>query len=119
MARNFDSELPEDLTFTAAGETFTLALASPQVLGEFEDLEKVTTGAEAVARARLRTTTFIQEGDRERWEKLLDEGRIPYRQLEAIQTWMVEIQTGRPTVQPSPSDSGPGGTAVTSRGKRS
>lgn len=115
--RNFDDELPDELAFIAAGETFTMALASPQVLAEFEDAEEGTTAADAIALASKRTTAFLQEGDRERWEKLLADGKVPYVTLAALQTWMVEVQTGRPTELLSPSAGGPGSTARTSKAK--
>lgn len=119
MPRNFDEELPQDLTFTVAGETFTMELASPTVLAKFEDAEDVKTGAEAVARTRERTTAFIAPGDRDRWNKLLDEDKVPFVTIKNLQDWMVEVQSGRPTTPPSPSAVGPGGGGRTSRGRSS
>lgn len=119
--RNFDSEQPtlDELTFVVAGEQFQMQLCGPGVLAHFEDLGLVTTGAEAVERARERTTAFLREEDRERWTKLLDEDKIPYRTLQSIQTWMVEVQSDRPTERPSGAASGAGSTGGTSKGRRS
>lgn len=119
MTRNFDEELPTDLSFVVAGETFTMELAAPSVLAEFEDAEDVKTAAEAVQRARDRSIAFLQPGDRDRFTALMDEGKIPYVQVQKLQGWMLEVQTGRPTEQPSPSEPGRGGTAVSSRGRSS
>lgn len=119
MARNFDEELPDDLTFTIAGETFTMVMAPPSVLAHFEDAEDVTTAESAVARARERTTAFIQEGDRERWGKLLDADAVPYLSLDRLQKWMIEVQTGRPTEPPSSSAPARGSGGATSRGRSS
>lgn len=115
--RNFDQELPDDLTFIAQGETFTMELAGPSVLAKFEDAEDAATGEQAVAIAKERMIAFTSPGDRDRLKALLDSDTIPYVQLHAIQRWMAEVQTGRPTTPPSPSPAGRGGTARTSREK--
>ena len=44
-----------------------------------------------------------------------DNEPVTIGQMNAILTWLMEEQTGRPTEAPSPSDSGPGKTAASSK----
>lgn len=119
MARNFDEELPDDLTFTIAGETFTMQLASPSVLAHFEDAETLTKAVDAIAFAQERILAFISPGDKERFQALLTDEKISYLAMTNLQKWMLEVQTGRPTEPPTPSAPGRGSSAATSRGRSS
>ena len=114
MPHDFDAELPDDLSFVAGGQTFTMRLVSADVLAKYEDEGVPETAEEAIERLRARLVEFLIPGDVERWEKLVEDGDVPYRTLNRIATWAWEIQTGRPTSPPSPSESGRGGTGATS-----
>lgn len=114
MPHDFDAELPQDLSFIAAGETFTMTLAGPEILAQYEDEADPETAEEAIDRLKARIFEFLIPGDRERWGKLVESGTVPYRTMNAIAVWAWEVQTGRPTQAASRSDGGPGGTGATS-----
>jgi hypothetical protein len=114
MPHDFDAELPQDLSFIAGGETFTMKLVDATILAKYEDEEAPETAAAAVERLRARLVDFLAEGDRERWETLVASGTVPYRTMNRIATWAWEVQTGRPTTPPPDSGSGRGGTGATS-----
>lgn len=114
MPRDFDADLPQDLSFIAAGETFTMRLVDADVLAKYEDEETPDTAEEAVERLKARLTDFLIPGDAARWKKLSESGKVPYRTMNSIATWAWEVQTGRPTTPPPPSDPGRGGTEATS-----
>jgi hypothetical protein len=60
---------------------------------------------------------FISNDEHARWKDLRarDDKPVTIAQLNAILLWLMEEQTGRPTVQPSPSAPGRGRTAATSK----
>jgi len=57
------------------------------------------------------------DGGHERWAELRarEESPVTIGQLNSILTWLMEEQTGRPTEPPSPSASGRGRTAASSK----
>lgn len=114
MPYDFDAELPQDLSFVAAGETFTMRLVDADVLAKYEDEGVPDTAEEAIERLKARLNDFLIPGDVARWKKLVESKKVPYRTMNRIAAWAWEIQTGRPTTPPSPSDSGRGGTGATS-----
>lgn len=114
MPHDFDAELPQDLSFVAGGQTFTMRLVSSEVLAKYEDEESPDTAEQAIEMLKARVVDFLIEGDRKRWEDLAATGEVPYRTMNRIATWAWEIQTGRPTTPPSPSDTGRGGSEATS-----
>lgn len=114
MPHDFDAELPEDLSFVAGGETFSMRLVEDTVLAKYEDEGIPETAEEAIERLRARIVDFLIPGDVARWKKLVESGKVPYRTMNRIASWAWEIQTGRPTTPPSPSESGRGGTEATS-----
>lgn len=116
MPRDFDAELPDDLTFKVAGETFTMQLASPQVLAKYEDEPDAENAEESIERLTARIVDFLIPGDRTRWKKLMDDEKVPFVQLQSLATWSWGVQTGRPTQPVSPSAAGRGNTGATSSG---
>lgn len=116
MPRNFDTELEQDLSFVAAGETFTMKLASPQVMARYEDEPDAENAQDSIERLNARMADFLVPGDVERWNALMAAETVPFVQLAAISRWAWEVQTGRPTTPVSPSPGGRGNTGATSSG---
>lgn len=118
--RDFDQELEKDLSFKIRGETFTMRYVRPEVLQSWEN-ENIEGANEADALKVLdeRVLFFLdQNGDNaERWKALRarESDPVTLGQLTGLIEWMVEVQSGRPTIPPSPSASGRGRTAASSK----
>lgn len=120
MHRDFDQEfVAEDLSFTIGGETFKMRYARPEVLAAWEDEEIPDKSVDALALNDQRIKQFLDSsnGAGDRWDTLRDreENPVTMGQLNALLLWMVEVQSGRPTVPPSPSESGRGKTKLSSK----
>ncbi len=118
MPRNFDELLTEDLSFVVGGETFTMQYVRPEVLAEWEDetLPDEMTAAARIERLDRRIESFLTPDDRDRWRTLRanTDRAVPFGQLQEIVTWMVEMQTARPTLTPSASAGGRGSSGASS-----
>ena len=116
MPRNFDELIAKDLSFVLAGETFTMHYVRPEVLAAWEDEPDLDTAAESLLAADQKIKLFLPEADHARYDavRARDENPVTSEQLNAVLRWMIEVQTGRPTEQPSPSEPGPGSTEATS-----
>lgn len=122
--KNFDELLSVDRTFTVRGQTFTWTEVRPEVLSamgrslasqsEGEDSEDDEAAWKAIDD---QIKMFLIDEDRERWDTLRarDEEPVTIKQVNAILQYLVEEQTDRPTEMPSPSVSGRGKTAPTSK----
>ena len=60
---------------------------------------------------------FLAADEQEKWKTLRarEDAPVTIGQMNAVLTWLMEEQTGRPTEQPSPSAPGPGKTARSSK----
>jgi hypothetical protein len=120
--RDFDQDLEQDLSFKIRNETFKMRYVRPEILQSWEN-ENIEGAAEADALKVLdeRIVFFLdQNGDSAgRWDALRkrDDDPVTLGQLTELVTWMVEVQSGRPTLPPSPSGSGRGKTAASSKGE--
>lgn len=133
--KDFDALIADDLTFIVGGERFTMVYVQPEVMALWEDeraerLEALRQEAkergedfyipndaqETVERLDARILSFLDEEDHERWKTLRARKKpaVPYAQLKAVEEWMVETQSARPTQQPSPSAPGRGSTGRSS-----
>ncbi len=106
--KNFDEMLATDREFTVGGETFHWRDVRPEVLTSFEPSVN-GKGDEADATWRMmdeQILLFIASDEHERWTALRvrDDRPVTIAQLNAILLWLMEEQTGRPTVPSSPSD---------------
>jgi hypothetical protein len=115
--KNFDDLKAADRTFTVVGETFSWKDVRPEVLTSFE---VSANGDDANAVWKMldeQIMLFLPEAEQEKWRevRLREEDPVTIAQLNAILTWLMEEQTGRPTVTPAPSDSGRGRTAASSK----
>jgi hypothetical protein len=126
--KNFDDMLAKDREFTVGGETFHWRDVRPEVLTSFEPStngdgkNEDGTDKEPDDNAAWRLMDdqillFIAKDEADRWRELRsrDDNPVTIAQLNAILLWLMEEQTGRPTVQPSPSEVGRGRTAATSK----
>jgi hypothetical protein len=118
VSKNFDEMLPSDREFTVGGETFHWKDVRPEVLTSFDTDENPGAPVEEVWKViDARVLQFLPEDEHERWRTLRarDENPVTIQQLNAIVTWFIEEQTGRPTEAPSPSASGRTQTKATSK----
>ena len=115
--KNFDEMLTKDREFQVGGISFHWRDVRPEVLTSFEPSEKDNDDNAAWRLMDDQILLFIEPAEHDRWRelRLRDENAVTIAQLNAILLWLMEEQTGRPTVQPSPSVPGRGPTAVTSK----
>lgn len=122
--KRFSATLPEDREFEIAGEVFKWRYPYwEDIVGIFDtDLgdenggePRELTFKENVDVFIERIALFIPEEDRQRWVDAAHskEKPIPYAQFSELYRWLLEVGSGRPTEQPSPSESGDGTTAST------
>lgn len=123
MPKDFDEFLSTDRTFTVRGETFEWIETKPEVLALWDPESVPTNGKEAEATWGLRlldaqVKLFLNPEDQKRWDELRarDEQPVTQRQMIELVKWLVAEQAERPTETPSPSDSGRGRTAASSKG---
>lgn len=117
--RDFDDLLTKERKFKIQGETFEWRDVRPEVLTSFQ---VDTNGNDDNAVWKLmdaQILLFIAEDEHERWAELRAREKSPVTiaQLNAVLTWLMEEQTGRPTETPSPSAPGRGRTAASSKGE--
>ena len=119
MPKNFDSDKSEDLEFVVAGENFKMKYVRPEVLAAWEDEEDANKSEDALKQMDARIKLFLDDanGALERWDKLRarEDNPVTMGQINDILLWMVEVQSGRPTIVPSPSATGRGKTAASSK----
>lgn len=116
-ARNFDELLEEDLSFTLGGREFRMVYVRPEVLAAWEDDPQDNTAAESLKRLDDRIKIFLPDDEqRAAYDEIRarDENPVTMSQLNALATWMIEVQSDRPTPPPSPSASGRGSKGRTS-----
>jgi len=117
--RDFDQDLSEDLAFVIGGESFKMKYVRPEVLAAWEDEEVVQKSEEALKQMDDRIKLFLDNsnGALERWDALRarDDNPVSMGQINDLLLWMVEVQSGRPTIPPSPSATGRGKTAASSK----
>jgi hypothetical protein len=114
--RNFD--LDQDLSFEVCGEMFKMRLVKPEVLATLQDSEPPDSNMKALDVMDAQIEAFLDNanGQVERYRAMRKrEDNSPSQgQLQDILTWMIEVQTARPTMLPSPSPRGRGASAATS-----
>jgi hypothetical protein len=119
MPRNFDQDKSEDLEFVIAGETFKMKYVRPEVLASWEDEPDAEKSEDALKQMDNRIKLFLDDsnGALEKWDNLRqrEDNPVTMGQINDLLLWMVEVQSGRPTIQPSPSATGRGKTAASSK----
>lgn len=119
MVRDFDQDLSEDLEFKVGGETFKMKYVRPEVLAAWEDEVAADKSGEALQQMDSRIKLFLDDSDDAigRWDKLRarEENPVSMGQINDLLLWMVEVQSGRPTIPPSPSVTGRGRTVASSK----
>ena len=114
MPKDFNDLLAKDRSFIVQDKTFTWRDISPEALTMF-DPDKITgkNGDDPNTVWKLmdaQILLFIEPTQHEMWTELRarQESPVTIAQINAILTWLMEEQTGRPTEPPSPSASGRG-----------
>lgn len=116
--RDFNELLSQDREFKVQDQTFTWRDVRPEVLSSFTI---DTNGDDPNAVWDLmdkQILLFLPAEDQERWKELRarEDAPVTIGQINAVLTWLMEEQTGRPTEPPSPSVPGRGKTAPSSKG---
>jgi hypothetical protein len=116
MPRNFDEILSSERTFVVQGETFTWHDVRPEVLDTILAPSENGKEENMWTRQDEMILEFLVPEDHERWKKLRERTDKPVTiaQFNAILEYLVEAQTERPTVTPSPSATGRGKRAASS-----
>jgi hypothetical protein len=118
VPKDFDSDFDQDLSFKIGGEEFQMRWVRPEVLASWDEETDTDKTEDALKRIDSRIMAFLaNDENRDRWTKLRanEEVSLPLVKINELLTWMVEVQTSRPTTQPSPSGGGRGRTAVPSK----
>lgn len=114
--RNFDLEM--ELAFEVCGEMFKMRLVKPEVLAKLQDMGVPESNVKSLELMDEQIMAFLDNsnGQIDRWKAMRErENNTPSQgQLQDILVWMVEVQTARPTEQPTPSGRGRGKSGATS-----
>ena len=115
--KDFNNLLASERKFTVQDQVFSWRDVRPEVLTTFET---DTNGDDPNAVWDLmdrQILLFIEDDQHDAWKALRarEDKPVTIGQMNAILTWLMEEQTGRPTEQPSPSAPGRGRTAASSK----
>lgn len=123
--KKFSDALAEDREFEFAGELFKFQYVHWSVLTAIVDggreNGKEPTATENVQEIVDAIPSFIDpdnDGDKRMTALLSAKDKpVPIGQVNALYEWLLEVTSGRPTTQPSPSEPGPGKTAPSSKAR--
>jgi hypothetical protein len=113
--RSFDRT--DDLKFEIGGETFQMHTVRPEVIDSWpKKTPSDQTYLQALGLIDGQIKEFLSADDHPRWDALRarETDAVTFAQMNDVLTWMVEVQTGRPTQPPSPSADSPGTTEPSS-----
>ena len=115
--KDFNDLLANDRQFKVQDQSFTWRDVRPEILTEFETGVNGDDPNAVWDLMDRQILLFIDTEQHARWKELRarEDAPVTIGQMNAILTWLMEEQTGRPTEQPSPSASGRGKTAVPSK----
>lgn len=123
MPRNFDElRAAQDLEFTIGGETFSMHLLPLKMIDVWtkREADVKTDDTEAFTQMCIdRIADAVEDGNGAggRWRELCKSDNGPsYGELLALARWAWEAQSDLPTMEPEPSQPGPGKTVVSSKG---
>lgn len=114
LAAIFDEDVADTLR--------ALADAEKDPAERLEDSEPAQQTRENIEKMQKRIMLFLDEKDHERFQALTRRKKDPVAMFmwQQVYTWLLEVATGRPTEQPSPSEAGAGNGAPSSQaGSRS
>lgn len=122
--KKFSDSLEAEHEFEFAGELFKWQFVHWDVLTGIVDGGSENgsdpTATESVKQITESIPNFIDTEDGKQRMQTLLAGKvkpIPIGQVNALYEWLLEVTSGRPTETPSPSESGRGKTAVSSKEK--
>ena len=115
--KDFNELLAQDREFKVQDQTFTWKDVRPEVLTAFEINANGDDPSAVWGLMDRQILLFLPPEEQEKWKKLREDEEKPVTiaQINAILTWLMEEQTGLPTEAPSPSASGRGSTAASSK----
>jgi hypothetical protein len=115
--KDFNDLLAKDREFKVQDQVFKWRDVRPEVLSSFEVNENGDDPNAVWTLMDRQILLFIEDEQHERWAELRAREKEPVTigQINAVLTWLMEEQTGRPTEQPSPSAPGRGKTAASSK----
>lgn len=116
--KDFNELLAQEREFRVQDEVFAWKDVRPEVLSAF-DVNVNGDDPNAVWDLMDRQIVlFLAPEEQKRWKELRkrEDSPVTIGQMNAVLTWLMEEQTGRPTEQPSPSAPGPGKTVASSKG---
>lgn len=99
----------EERSFKLGGETFTIRPAvRPETLAAAARVTTDSGVADDIEAFDELILGFLEDEGRARYETLRrrEEDPVTFTDLMEVAAWMVEVNSGRPTVQPSPSSAG-------------
>ena len=116
--KDFNELLAQEREFRVQDQTFAWKDVRPEILTAFET---DTNGNDPNAVWDLmdrQILLFLSEDEQKRWKELRarEDSPVTIGQMNAVLTWLMEEQTGRPTEPPSPSVPGRGKIAASSKG---
>jgi hypothetical protein len=116
--KDFNELLAQEREFRVQDQTFKWKDVRPEVLSEFETGVNGNDPNAVWDLMDRQILLFLPTEDQERWKELRarEDAPVTIGQINAVLTWLMEEQTGRPTEQPSPSVPGRGKTAASSKG---
>lgn len=115
--KDFNDLLAKDREFRVQDEVFKWRDVRPEVLSSFEVNENGDDPNAVWDLMDRQILLFIEADGHERWKQLRarEDSPVTIGQMNALLTWLMEEQTGRPTEPPSPSAPGRGKTAASSK----
>lgn len=118
--KDFDELLAPDHTFIVRGVTFTWREVRPEVLSAMgQALTQVNDDDADAGWSAIddQILLFLDPSDHEKWKELRarEENPVTIKQINAILDYLIGEQSDRPTQTPSPSASGRGKTAASSK----
>jgi hypothetical protein len=119
--KNFD-EIHADREFQVAGKTFHWRKVRPEIFKTIGGQNGSIAQDDPDAGLKLldvQIMAFLPESEHEQWKQAREseEEPVTLAQITAVINWLIEEQSGRPLEMLSPSDSGAGKTAASSKAK--
>lgn len=122
--KKFSDELEQDRDFEFLGELFKWQFVHWTVITQIVDEGRSQNGKDPSAQENVQELidiipSFIDSDSDgpERMKTLLagEKRPVPIGQVNSLYEWLLEVSSGRPTEQPSPSQGGRGKTAPSSK----
>ncbi len=124
--KNFDLErakrASQNRQFKIGGVTLTRrASVRPEAMMEWEAVTPLTPPADVIAAIDNTIVAMVENGGHKAWKALRarEDDAVTLGDMLEVMQWLVEEQSGRPTLPPSPSSTEPVSSGTTSTGASS